>query len=354
MKKEHWEIVKEVALGKPKKTHAAFIVDSPWIPSHLGISTIDYISLPDVWFRANMQVMRHFPEAIFLPGFWVEMGMAVEPSGYGCRFRLFADQPPSIHTLFSDINEVKRLHSPNPHQDGLMPIVLAQYRNALPMVRAEGMEIKIVAARGPLALASHLIGVTDFLIAMKTEPEKTHHLLKMTTRTVVEWLEAQADVLPDVEGIMVLDDIMGFMGEKDYLEFAHPYLKEVLSPPVPVRLLHNDTPNPVCFKHLEDLRVNIFNFSHQVSISETRKLVGKSVSLMGNISPLDAMVNGTPEENYREARRILEDNAGHPRFLLSAGGGLSPGTPGANIKAILHAASDYNSRTVALDRVERR
>jgi len=346
MRKEHWEIVKRVALGKPEKFHAAFIVDSPWIPNHLGISTIDYISLPMVWFRANMEVMRHFPDAIFLPGFWIEMGMAVEPSGYGCRFSLYADQPPSIHPLFSDINAVDRLHLPNPRQDGLMPVILAQYRNALPMVRAEGMEIKIVAARGPLALASHLMGVTDFLIAMKTEPEKTHRLLKMTTRTVVQWLEAQADVLPDVEGIMVLDDIMGFMGEKDYQEFAHPYLKEALSLPVTVRLLHNDTPNPICFKYLEDLRVNIFNFSHQVSISEMRKLAGESVSLMGNISPLDVMVNSTPEKNYQEARGILEDNAGHPRFLLSTGGGLSMGTPGANIKAILHAASDYNSQIV--------
>lgn len=343
MKKEHWEIVKAVALGKSTTIHTAFIIDSPWIPGYLGISTLDYLSLPGVWFRANMEVMRQFPEAIFLPGFWVEMGMAAEPSGYGCRFSLFADQPPSIHPLFHDIEEVDRLHAPNPRQDGLMPMVLAQYGNALPMVRAEGMQIKIVAARGPIALAAHLMGVTDFLTAMKIEPEKCHRLLKMTTRTVVEWLEAQADVLPDVEGILVLDDIMGFVGEEDYLEFVHPYLKEVLSLPVTVRLLHNDTPNPVCFKHLEDLGVNIFNFSHQVLISETRELAGKSVSLMGNISPLDIMVNGTAEENYREARRILEDNAGHSRFILSAGGGLSPGTTGANIMAIIRAASDYNS-----------
>ena len=65
MRKEHWEILKEIALGKPKKIHTAFIVDSPWIPGYLGISTIDYISLPAVWFRANMELLRHFPEAIF-------------------------------------------------------------------------------------------------------------------------------------------------------------------------------------------------------------------------------------------------------------------------------------------------
>ena len=340
MKKEHWEIVKSIAAGKSTAVHAAFIVDSPWIPGYLGISTLDYLSIPEVWFRANVEVMHRFPEAIFLPGFWVEIGMAAEPSGYGCRFSLFADRPPSIYPLFHDIEDVDRLHPPDPRRDGLMPIILAQYRNALPMVRGEGMQIKIVAARGPIALASHLMGVTDFLTAMKIEPQKCHRLLEMTARTVREWLEAQAEVLPDVEGIMVLDDIMGFMGEEDYLEFVHPYMKEVLSLPVAVKLLHNDTPNPVCFRHLDDLGVDIFNFSHQVAISETRRLAGESVSLMGNISPLDIMVNGTPEENSREAGRILRDNAGDPRFLLSAGGGVSPGTPGANLEAIIHAASD--------------
>ena len=253
MRKEQWEIVKRIASGEPGKLHVAFIVDSPWIPGYLGISTIDYISLPEVWFQANMEVIHHFPEALFLPGFWVEMGMAAEPSGYGCRMSLFSDRPPSIFPIFSDINDVEHLRPPNPRQDGVMPIILAQYRNALSMVRTEGMEIRIVAARGPLALASHLMGLTDFLIALKTEPDKTHRLLKMTTRTVMEWLEAQADVLPDVEGIMVLDDIIGFMGEEDYLEFAHPYLKEIFSLPVTVRLLHNDTPNPVCFRYLEEL-----------------------------------------------------------------------------------------------------
>ena len=30
-----------------------------------------------------------------------------------------------------------------------------------------------------------------------------------------------------VEGIFILDDIVGFVNEEHYLEFAHPYLKRI-------------------------------------------------------------------------------------------------------------------------------
>jgi uroporphyrinogen-III decarboxylase len=338
---EHWDVIRKAAAGQPQQQRAAFIVDSPWIPGFLGMSTIDYVSVPNVWFTANMEVLRRFPSAVFLPGFWVEIGMAAEPSGFGCRMSLFDHQPPAIHRLLDEIADVDRLHLPDPHQDGLMPVILAQYRSVLPMVRAEGMDIRIIAARGPLALAAHLMGVTEFLVAMKTDPDRTHRLLKITSRTVAQWLEAQADVLPGAGAVMVLDDIMGFMGEEDYLQFAHPYLKEVLSLPGMLKILHDDTPNPACFPFLGDLGVDLFNFSHQVAIPDMRRMTRGTVPLLGNVSPLDTMVYGTPEQNYRAAQEVLRQNAGDPRFLLSAGGGLSPGTPGANLEAIIRAAAEY-------------
>ena len=32
---------------------------------------------------------------------------------------------------------------------------------------------------------------------------------------------------PTVEGIFILDDIVGFVNEEHYLEFCHPYLKRI-------------------------------------------------------------------------------------------------------------------------------
>ncbi len=339
MRAEHWNtLVKTVRGERTGKTPVGLIVDTPWIPPFMGLSTVDYIGVPDEWLRANLAVMKRFPDVIFLPGFWVEPGMAAEPSGFGCRIEFSADQPPSIHPIASDIALAEQLVQPNPLRDGLMPLVLAQYRHALPRVRAEGMDIRMVAARGPLAVASHLFGLTEFLVGLKTEPAMTHRLLRMTTKLARDWLSAQAEALPAAEGILVLDDVIGFLSREDYQEFAHPYLKEIFSLPAAVKILHNDTDSPVCYEFLGDLGINAFNFTHLQCLRDVRSRVGDSVCLMGNVPPRDVLAQGNPETVVDHARRCLSENAGHPAFLLSAGGGVSPGTPAENIDAMVRAS----------------
>ncbi len=326
MKKSQWESVLKTARGEVTGgLVTAFIVDSPWIPGFVGVSTVDYIADPDVWLQANLAVLNAFPTAVFLPGFWVEPGMAAEPSGFGCRIVFSHDQPPSIHPLTRSVEELASLEAPNPRRDGLMPIVLSQYRRAVPRVREAGFDIRIAAARGPLALAAHLLGLTDFLVALKTDPQATHRLMAVTTRTVKTWLEAQLEALPGGEGIMVLDDVMGFLSRDDYLEFAHPYLMEIFSLPVPLKILHNDNPSPVCYEFVHDLGVDVFNFSHQQGLNVARRLVGDQVCLMGNVPPLDVLVNGTAEETAAQARHCIEANAGHPAIHAFRGRRRLPG-----------------------------
>jgi uroporphyrinogen decarboxylase len=341
---EHWnDLVRAVRGERTARTSVALIVDTPWIPPFQGLSTVDYISIPDAWLRANLAVARRFPEVIFLPGFWVEPGMAAEPSGFGCRIEFSADQPPSIHPIGSDIALVEGLAQPNPGRDGLMPLVLAQYRHVLPLVRAEGMDIRMVAARGPLAVASHLFGLTEFLIGLKTDPTMTHRLLKMTTKLARDWLSAQAEAIQGADGILVLDDVVGFLSRDDYQEFAHPYLKEIFSLPVEVKILHNDTDSPVCYEFLADLGINAFNFTHLQRLGDVRSRIGDSVCLIGNVPPRDVLAQGDPETVADHARRCFAENAGHPAFLLSAGGGVSPGTPADNIDAMVRAARSARS-----------
>jgi uroporphyrinogen-III decarboxylase len=340
MKQEQWNFLKKAVRGESGAVvPVALIVDSPWIPGYLGISTVDYITIPDIWLAANLAVESRFPGAMFLPGFWVEPGMAAEPSAFGCRIAFHDNQPPAVHPLIEDIADVDRLVQPDPTVDGLMPVVLSLYRHVEPRVNDAGHRIKMVSARGPLALAAHLMGVTNFLIALKTEPEKTHKLLKMTSATVRSWLSAQAEVLHDVESYLVLDDVVGFLSKEDYLEFAHPYLKQVFSLPAELRLFHNDTDNPTCYEFLSDLGVDVFNFTHLRGIPEVRSLTGDRVCLMGNVPPLDVMVQGTAADTASRAEECIAQ-AGRGRFILSAGGGVSPGTPGDNIQALVKAAAD--------------
>ena len=340
MRKEQWDLLKKCArMGKTDIPPVGMIVDSPWIPGYCGISTLDYLTIPEKWWDANLKIRRDFPEVLFVPDFWVEYGMAAEASGFGCKVKFYEHKTPEIsHIIDSadDLDTIADIKAPDPRTDGLMPIILNIYKNVKPKAEDIGEPVRMVAARGPLTIAAHIMGVTEFLVAVKTDPDNAHKLLKTTAALTKSWLEAQADTLKNIEGIMVLDDIVGFLSREDYLEFAHPYLKDIFgSFPSCVRFYHNDNDNPVCYSYLEELKVDIFNFSYLQDIVKVRGLAGDKVCLFGNLPPVEVLTQGTPELVRDETLKLIEKCGNMNGVILSAGGGASPGMPGINLKTIV-------------------
>lgn len=344
MNSQQWNIIKDCAAMKPLgKVPVALIVDSPWIPGYTGITTLDYFTSPEIWLKANLKVIHDFPDIIFLPGFWVEYGMATEPSGFGCKISFYENNLPHVYPAINSVDEISKLYIPNPKTDGLMPFVLNIYKQIKDRVSQEGHLIKVVASRGPFTIASHVMGLTNFLVNIKIEPESTHKILKLITEFIIIWLEAQMDVLKEVEGIMILDDVAGFISRDDFIEFAYPYFKKIFSTYSNfVKIYHNDTDNPVPYEFLGELGVNIFNFTHLRNISDVRKIVGDKVCLMGNVPPLHVLAEGNADLVKEKAMECIKDNGNMPGFILSAGGGTSPKTPGENIAALCSAAELFS------------
>jgi uroporphyrinogen-III decarboxylase len=55
----------------------------------------------------------------------------------------------------------------------------------------------------------------------------------------------------------------------------------------------------------------------------------------------DILASGSPQAVAQAAGRGLSENAGNPFFILSAGGGVSPGTAADNIDALVQAAGSW-------------
>lgn len=342
MKPNDWNTIRAIVDGQQlNEIPVALIADSPWIPGYLGISTLDYITYPETWLEANIEVIKRFPEIIFLPGFWAEMGMAAEPSGYGCKIQFYSNTPPNIRPFVDNLESAISLDQPNPKTDGMMPLILNFYQYVDPRVKDAGYSIKMVAARGPMAIASHLLGVTEFLLGVKLDPKGMHKLMERVTRLTLDWLNAQAEVLSEVESIMLLDDLVGFLSPEDYLEFAHPYYQQIFSSyPGWIKFFHNDMDNPVSFPYMKEWPVDVFNFSHKIPIDNVREMVGEEMCLLGNVAPLDVLAKGTPEQVYQDARLAIENHPQKHGLILSAGGGVSPGTPEENIRALIRAVKE--------------
>ena len=131
----------------------------------------------------------------------------------------------------------------------------------------------MVTARGPMCTAGFVRGTTNFMIDLVENPEGSHKLIDLCTRVVIDWLKAQQRAMGDkAEGLFLLDDIVGFVNEEHYLEFAHPYLKRICDafPDLPVKLYHNDAEVDACLDHLPDCGFNGApkeNFAFAVELS---------------------------------------------------------------------------------------
>jgi uroporphyrinogen decarboxylase len=340
-----WERFVTVARGgQADRIPVAMIVDSPWLPGYAGIDTLDYFLYQDQWLKINLDLLERFPEIAWIPGFWVEYGMAAEPSAFGSRIVWHHDRPPSIDYVRGGLGALYDMEPPDPHEHGLMPLILHLYTQAEKQLLPRGINIKMVCARGPFAVAGWVLGITEFMTALVEDPAKSHQFLNTVTTTIIHWLHAQLDVLKSPEGIMVLDDIVGMVSPQMFEEFVRPYFARIFTEFKDlVKVYHNDTPCPHLLAPLATLGFDVFNFSHEIDIALAQSKM-PNVALMGNVPPLSLMVRGTPEQVETFARECIQKTNGRG-LILSAGGGVSPGTPAWALDAVVRATKDEGRRT---------
>ncbi len=339
MTSEQWDKLLAVIDGKlVEPMPVGFIIDSPWLANWAGISTLDYFSSEQMWFEANLKAVERFPDVIFLPGFWSEFGMCTEPSAFGAKCTWRENEMPFAGEVITDISDINNLAKPNPQTDGLAPFVLNRLKHYAGQMDQAGHAIKFAVARGPLNIACFLMNSTDFLMAIRTNPEPIHRLLAIVTDFLIDWLKLQAETFSSIDGVLILDDIVGFLGEDDFKAMALPYLERIFqSLDVPVRFFHNDAGGVVCAPYLEQIGVNLFNFSFNHSLSEMKALTNNAVTLLGNIPTLEVLAAGTVEDVQRSVHEATEGIEDKSRIILSCGGGVPGGVSSDNIEAFVSA-----------------
>ena len=315
-----------------------FIIDSPWLPGWAGFSTFDYYSSESKWLDANLKAIQTFPDVMFLPGFWSEYGMCTEPSAFGTKCRWAENDLPYADKVIKAAGDATALEKPDVRTDGLLPFVLRRLEHQQSRIEQAGHSIRFAVSRGPLNIASFLMGTTEFLMAIRTDPEPMQQLLALIADFTVDWLQLQKATFPSIEGVFILDDIVGFLGEEDFRQTALPYLTRVFGGlDVPVRFFHNDAQGLVCAPFLGQIGVNLFNFSFEHSLAEMKELTGGGVTLLGNIPPRDVLAQGTPEEVAESVKTALAPLDDRSRIILSCGGGMPPDVPTENIEALLRS-----------------
>jgi uroporphyrinogen-III decarboxylase len=338
MHDKHWAELLAAIRGEVKSPlPIGFIIDCPWLPNWYGVSILDYFQSEDVWFEANKKAIEAFPEVMFLPGFWSEFGMCTEPSAFGVKCQFPENEFPFAQKCIMSEDDVDALELPDVTTDGLLPFMLNRLVRNRSRIEKLGHKIRFSVSRGPLNIASFLMGTTEFLMMLGTDPERTHRLLKLINEYLMAWHARQRQAIDSIDGMLVLDDIVGFISEADYLEFAHPYLKQLFDVPVSVKLFHNDADFRQSVKHYPDLGVNLYNPGIYMTMEEIHQATEHKLTILGNIPPRDVLAQGTPADVTAAVKKMLAGTTDHSRILASCGGGMPPGVSTENLRAFIAA-----------------
>jgi uroporphyrinogen decarboxylase len=92
---------------------------------------------------------------------------------------------------------------------------------------------------------------------------------------------------------------------------------------------------------MADTGADCLSIDNAADLELARQQVGRRVRLMGNVSPSEVMLQGTPATVREAVRRCVRKAGNNPRGLIVASGcSLPVETPFANIDAMLDAVRE--------------
>lgn len=258
----------------------------------------------------------------------------VEAEALGCKVVIPEDDNPYLAGSIGPA--AGNLVPADPDTAGRMPVVLGATRI---IVRALGKQVPVLTSlKGPFSLAAFLLGVEDFLMRMRGDPDTGHALLRFALRNQQRYAEAivAAGGIPFIGDPLATGDIIS---RQDFRDFALPYLRELTSQiqtrarPVGLHVC-GDTSDRLPL--LRDTGADILSLD-EVNFGFARRALGNEVILMGNV-PTQLIHQGTAEVVKDAARKCLAD-AG-PRMILSSACDVPRDAPIENVRAIVEAGHE--------------
>lgn len=197
---------------------------------------------------------------------------------------------------------------------------------------------------GPFGVAGDLMGKTEIFIAVAERPDFVRELLRIVTDKLLEYLDFcwEEENLPTPRDFAWTDDLAVSLSAGTYRELVLPFEKK----------LRDRFDGRVSFHmcgrtdHLldifvDDLRIDEFQgFGYEVDLDRIAAVMGGRVVLLGNVNPM-LIRSGTPDEVRSATRRVIEKLAPLRGFIVQDGNNIPPGSPLANINAMMEAAETY-------------
>jgi MtaA/CmuA family methyltransferase len=261
----------------------------------------------------------------------------------------YEDQGPAIcekRAALLDKDRLKTFRIPDPLGGGRMH---DRIKGIEVMHREFGEEVSIVGwVEGPLALGAELRGLTHVMTDFVDDPPFVCDLLDFTTEVAVLYAEAQIQAGADTVGMS--DAAASMMGPRYYGQFLLPRQLRVVEsirkahPEVIVRL-HMCGNTDALIRQMKTLPVQVFELDSPCNLAAARAELGPNRVILGNVSTITEMLEGTPDEVY-EASKRCHKTCGR-KHIVGTGCEMSPMTLPENLRAMVRYAKEHQPEDAA-------
>lgn len=260
----------------------------------------------------------------------------------GSRLRYFDDDPPRLEEpCVSGPEDVARLHMPDPHSDGRLPVFLQAIATAVAEV---GHEVPVTMCYPmPFTTASALMGTERFVKTTRKAPELAHSLLRVVTEITMAYTGA----IIRAGGVPVgVDPVAScsVIGPKQYAEFAAPctapVMERIAAAGLPT-VLHICGHSHLIWDQMVDGGARVLSLD-KVDLVRAKEAVGDRCCLMGKVPPAEVLLFGTPEMVAEATLADIRDAADNPGgYIVSSGCEVPLATPEENILAMLETVRGH-------------
>ena len=236
---------------------------------------------------------------------------------------------------------IDSLHLPDPRRDGRMPVLL----EAIKRVKDEFGDELLVCGRteAPFSSVALLYGIEETMMLPLTDPDLLTRTLEFFVELQTEFGLAQLEAGADAVWFGDCNASGHLMSEQYYEDYALPHVSTVVRAYDKAGLwsiYHASEEKEGHLKLQASSGISALSVGPGLDIARAKELVGDQVCLIGNLDPVNVLMNGTVDQVDAEAKRIINTGKQGGGYIFNTGEMVPKDTPVENMEAMIATARE--------------
>ncbi|MCV9385172.1 uroporphyrinogen decarboxylase [Reichenbachiella ulvae] len=264
----------------------------------------------------------------------------VIPEAMGLPYQMIEKKGPWFENTIQSASDLSKIRIAEPEED------LDYVLEAIKITKKElDSRVPLIGFAGaPWTIFSYMVegsGSKTFSKAKKmlySEPELSHQLLDMITKSTISYLKAQIKAGANI--VQIFDSWAGILSPEQYETFGLKYISDICDAidEVPVTVFAKGA--FFARQQMGALNCETIGLDWNMSIAESRQLIGDTKTLQGNMDP--CVLYSDDKDIEAHTIKMLETFGGH-RHIANLGHGVYPDIDPGKVKVFIETVKNWRA-----------